>query len=231
MAAATCKTCEAPNRDEIEALGLKAVSGEISWREAARDSGLARYQSLQNHMDKHYVDNVAREAESEFDTLVIEGVAELRQAMRTAPAEVKPLYAVAIMNLKGLAETKPSQQHLIQSLKTIQEMTGMRQEQRLMLTFIDSMFAKPPAVSEPARPILVQNLSESAAMAPPAPPMPTGTAPTPGDESAMAAAMAAGPQAGPAQHAAMTKPAHNISGSAKHTKQQNAMPAYGPASQ
>ena len=55
---------------------------------------------------------------------------------------MKPLFAVAIRNLRGLGDTKPSQQHLIQALKTIQEMTGMKQEQRMMLQFAEAMFGE-----------------------------------------------------------------------------------------
>ena len=76
---------------------------------------------------------------------------------------------------------------------------------------------------------MAMNPNYTAPMAPPAPPMPTGVEPGAGDESAMQAALAAGPQAGPAQHAAMTRPAHNISGGAKRAKKQAAAPAYGPA--
>jgi hypothetical protein len=67
------------------------------------------------------------------------------------------------------------------------------------------------------------NPNFTAPMAPPAPPMPSGTAPTPGDESAMAAGLAAGPQAGPREHKNMTKPPHNIHG----PSQDNG--AYGPS--
>lgn len=93
-------------------------------------------------MEKHYVEAIVRGAEEELDALIAEAVVDLHDAMRMAPPEVKPLYAAAIVNLRGLKDTKPSQQHLIQSLKTIQEMTGMRQEQRMMLTFAEAMFQK-----------------------------------------------------------------------------------------
>lgn len=137
-----CKTCSATNQDELEAVGLRALSGEISWAEAARLAGFTRQQALQNHMEKHYVTAVVEEAKDELDGLIAEAVVDLQQAMRLAPPEVKPLYAAAIVNLRGLAQTKPSQQHLIQALKTIQEMTGMRQEQRMMLVYAEQMFGE-----------------------------------------------------------------------------------------
>jgi len=56
---------------------------------------------------------------------------------------VKPLYATAIRNLRGLMETKPSQQHLIAALKGIHEITGMRMEQQMMLAFGQKMFGAP----------------------------------------------------------------------------------------
>lgn len=160
MPSMRCKACDADNREELEALGLQCISGEMSWREAERQGGYPR-QSLLNHMEKHYVNAVVREAEDEMDGLILDAVAELRASMKMAPTEVKPLYAAAIVNLRGLQDTKPSQQHLITALKTIQEMTGMRQEQRMMLSFIDAMEFAKPAVSVPARPMLVENLADS----------------------------------------------------------------------
>lgn len=151
MAVERCITCAADNQLELEAQGLEAMAGNISWREAGRRAGIAHV-PLKNHMEKHYVDAVVAKADDELDSLIAVAILELAQNMLHAPAEVKPLYAAAIVNLRGLKETKPSQAHLISSLKTIQEMTGMRQEQRLMLTFAEAMFNKPNAlVSTPAR--------------------------------------------------------------------------------
>ena len=140
MPSIPCKTCTAENQDELEAVGLRAMAGEISWREAGRLIGWTRHQALQTHMNNHYVAGVVQDAVDELDSMIAEAVADLSVAMRMAPAEVKPLYAAAIVNLKGLKSTKPSQQHLIQALKTIQEMTGMRQEQRMMLAYAEEMF-------------------------------------------------------------------------------------------
>lgn len=57
-----------------------------------------------------------------------------------------------------------------------------------------------------------QNPNFTAPMAPPSAPMPSGAAPVPGDESAMAAGLAAGPQHGAPHLAKMTRPPHNIKG-------------------
>ena len=63
-------------------------------------------------------------------------------------------------------------------------------------------------------------------MAPPAQAMPGGTQPPESaDEGAMLAGLAAGPQAGPPEHAKMTRPAHNI----KNSKNQADNGSYGPA--
>lgn len=139
----------------MEAEGLRARAGEISWREAAELAGLRYHQPLKTHMDKHYVDvvqvevrNAIASAEAEFDGLVNESILGLQEQMRLAPPEVKPLYAVAIQNLGQLKQTKGSQQNLISALKTIQEMTGMRQGQRLMLQFAEAMFAEVEAKKE-----------------------------------------------------------------------------------
>lgn len=142
MGTTTCKTCLADNQEEQEALGLLAMSGEISWREAVRRLGLGHHAPLQNHMRQHYV--VARQAEVEddFDKLVKEATADLMTQFSLAPPEVKPLILAAIHNIRELRDTKPSQQHLIMALKTIQEMTGMKQEQRMMLLFAEKMFGE-----------------------------------------------------------------------------------------
>lgn len=129
---------------------------EVTWASASRQLGYGDQRSLKNHMEKHVTlrsraaqDVELRQAEDELDAAIEGAVEELFVSMRMAPAEVKPLYAAAIRNLRGLAETKPSQQHLIQALKTIQEMTGMKQEQRMMLQFAEAMFAEVGAA--PAR--------------------------------------------------------------------------------
>lgn len=67
-------------------------------------------------------------------------------------------------------------------------------------------------------------------MAPPAPPMASppgspGAGPPSADEGALLAGLAAGPQAGPAEHAKMTRPAHNM----KNSKSQADNGMYGPA--
>jgi hypothetical protein len=147
----------ADDQAHLEELGHRAERGEISWRAAAREAGMGTASSastsLKNHMEQHYASREERAVESEMELSINEAIQELRVAMRNAPAEVKPLYLVAIQNVQELRSTKPSQQHLIQSLKTIQEMTGMKQEQRLMLQFAEAMFreveAKPVAALPP----------------------------------------------------------------------------------
>lgn len=137
-----CTVCNADNRDFLEELGQQALDGAISWRAATRDAGLNSHQSFKNHMEKHYA------APSSNEELVMDAmvgdlatmVEELKANARLAPPEIAPFYAVAIRNLAGLQETKPSQQHLIQALKAIHEVTGMKMEQRLMLEFAKHQF-------------------------------------------------------------------------------------------
>lgn len=165
----TCKVCLSTDSDEVEAIGITALAGDISWRAAERacaEYGISR-QSLQNHMEQHYTAAIARAndtellaVESEFDASVASSVADLFDSMRMAPPEVKPLYAAAIRNLQGLRDTKPSQQHLIMALKTIQEMTGMKQEQRMLLQFAEQMFGE----VEPARVKVIDVSSEPLAL-------------------------------------------------------------------
>lgn len=156
----TCKVCLHDETPTLEAIGREALDEQISWRAAEREAqpyGISR-QSLKNHMETHYAKAIERSldtellaVESEFDASVNLAVADLFDAMRMAPPEVKPLYMAAIRNLQGLKDTKPSQQHLIMALKTIQEMTGMKQEQRMLLQFAEQMFGE---VAAPQRPVL-----------------------------------------------------------------------------
>lgn len=144
----TCKTCLADNQSEQEAMGLLAMAGEISWREAVRRLGLNHHAPLQNHMRNHYVVAQQQVVDDDFDKLVAEATADLQQQFVLAPPEVKPLILAAIHNIRELRSTKPSQQHLIMALKTIQEMTGMKQEQRMMLLFAEKMFGEVPSAED-----------------------------------------------------------------------------------
>lgn len=149
-----CSICNSERKDELEAIGLAAVDGRISWREAARQGDLTHGQGLKNHMESHYesaLDQVVAELEQELQDEFAETERELLENLRLAPAEVKPLYLLAIRNLRGVMETKPSQQHLIAALKGIHEITGMRQEQQMLLAFGRKMFGGAPEKVEVER--------------------------------------------------------------------------------
>lgn len=146
-----CATCEAENQDELEEAGELAVKGEISWREAARRTGLTHHTGLKAHMTRHWTPPKVPGAAGVEQSLIFSTAAELEAQARLAPPELKPLYLVAIQNLVGLTKTKPSQHNLIIALKAISEITGMKMEQRFMLEFGQAMFAAPlpsPAVAE-----------------------------------------------------------------------------------
>lgn len=134
-----CKTCSADNQDELEAVGLRAVAGEISWREAARLVGWSRHQALQSHMEKHYEAPAVANETDLLDGAINNTIAELLEGLPLQPAAVRPLHIIAIVNLRKVKESK-SHSQLIQALKTAQEMTGMRQEQRMMLSFMEAKF-------------------------------------------------------------------------------------------
>lgn len=85
------------------------------------------------------------EAQNRLSEAVASAIGDLRSRMELAPAEVKPLYLVAIHNLELLHRTPPSQKNLVDALRTIEEMTGMRAEQRLMLTFAQAFFREIPS--------------------------------------------------------------------------------------
>lgn len=151
----TCKTCNAPDQEHIEAIGLKAMEGRISWNQAMKSLGWTNVAPLKNHMTYHFVAPEERElaeVEDQFQESIDEAVSDLFVQMRMAAPEVKPLYATAIQNLRGLRDTKPSQQSLILAMKTIQEMTGMKQEQRLLVQFAEHMFRELPRQAEKALP-------------------------------------------------------------------------------
>lgn len=156
---AVCAVCASENQEEIERYGLLALQG--AWNdELGRPwsfTGVAKKlnlypQSLKNHMVKHYTSAVAADMEDELSRLMAEAEADLLQQFAAAPAEVRPLYLVAIQNLRGLKETKASQQNLINALKTIQEVTGMKSQQAVMLGFARHAFKQlgeaPAALAE-----------------------------------------------------------------------------------
>lgn len=137
-----CTVCNADNRDFLEELGQQALDGALSWRAASREAGLSHHQGFKNHMEKHYArpPTAEEEAMASLSGDLAEMVEALKRQAKIAPPEIAPFYAVAIRNLAGIEETKPSQQHLIQALKAIHEVTGMKMEQRLMLEFAKHQF-------------------------------------------------------------------------------------------
>lgn len=143
-----CKICLNPQRAEIEAMCLEAIAETKSWRSVFMAFELTgNPASLKNHMDKHYAP-VVDVVMSDFDDLVAECIVGLKELLATAPAELKPLYLTAIKNTMGIARTQPSQQNLINSLKVIQEVAGMKQEQRFLLEYSKHAFPQPVAALE-----------------------------------------------------------------------------------
>lgn len=143
--ATRCQVCNSTDQASIEECGVRALSGELSWRAAAEKAGLKYSQPLRVHMENHYVSperEAAAQAVDAYVGLLDELCNDLIAEMELAPANVKPLYLVAIHNARELRNTKPSQQNLITALRTIQEMTGMKQQQQLMLTFAKAHFKK-----------------------------------------------------------------------------------------
>lgn len=144
----SCATCNASTQALLEDIGVRALEGSISWREAARQAGLTHHQGLKNHMESHFIQQAEASVEAEFDGLIEQALWELQDRMRHAPTELKPLFAVQIQNMRGLKDTKPSQQNLIHASKAIQEILGMKVEQRLMLEFARAAFPGATATPE-----------------------------------------------------------------------------------
>ena len=147
-APAACKICSHPQREELESECLEAQAGTKSWRSIFMAFELSgNPASLKNHMDKHY-SPVLDSVSSDFKELVAECVEGLKELLAMAPPELKPLYLTAIKNTLGLANTQPSQQNLINAMKVIQEVAGMKQEQRFMLEYAKHAFPAPVAAIE-----------------------------------------------------------------------------------
>jgi len=142
MPSPACSICTADDPADLETLGLQAEMGEISWREAARRGGLSHAQGLRNHMEKHYhpPEGVLDPAEDELARELLRLEGELLEQMALSPVEIRPLYAVAVRNLRGLLDTKPSQQNLVAALKAIHEITGMKMGQQMLLQFARAHF-------------------------------------------------------------------------------------------
>lgn len=160
MAAVRCLVCLAADIEMLEARGAEALEAErtkapggLSWRRAVEGTAI-RGEQLKNHMLKHVVQPEIQAATDEHDehmrALIEEAKADLEAQFRIAPADVKPLILVAIHNLDFLRLTKPSAENLIKALKTVQEMTGMKNEQRMLLAFGQAKFGKKAEVAAPA---------------------------------------------------------------------------------
>lgn len=152
-----CKTCNHPQRDAAEAYGLEVLAGRGSWRKAKELFDL-HPQSFKAHMERHVVAPAERKRDEEVDSMFESLVGEARDGLMAqfylASDDVKPLILIAIHNLEGLQNTKTSQENLVRSLKTVQEMTGMKNEQRMLLSFAQAMFNKPAAVESKSLPVL-----------------------------------------------------------------------------
>lgn len=149
----TCGICAREDLEDVEQFcfeNAQEFGGELSWKACSRELGLSHSNSITNHMRRHFVApmvDTQRALDGEWERQVQLLEAELYEAANHAPAEVRPLYLVAIRNVRGLLETKPSQQNLTQALKAIHEITGMRVEQKLMLEYAKTRFGGelPPA--------------------------------------------------------------------------------------
>lgn len=149
-----CGICTLPNVEVVESAALDALDGSRSWKSLGDEYSINR-QSLKNHMEKHYraTPSLTSLAMEGLDPAIAMNIEELQGRMAIASPEIKPFYAIAIQNLKGLLETKPSQQNLIAALKAITEVTGMKQSQTLMIEFARHQFnqlnvSPPPSLEQ-----------------------------------------------------------------------------------
>lgn len=134
--AARCSVCTHADRELAETAGAEALAGAISWRQAALPFGV-RHEQLKRHMEAHVVApaeaELSEQEASEFDALVARAKDGLLEQFDYLPPDIRPLLLIATHNLDGIKRSRASMETLIKALKAIQEMTGMKQEQRLML--------------------------------------------------------------------------------------------------
>lgn len=145
----TCRICnntEPELRKKLEFQGALCLKGAQTWRGAIREAGDESYsgQQLKNHMTKHVkvvqdVGDIAKN-ESTLKQRIQFTIQGLLAKMVTAPVELQPLYAVAVHNLMRIEETQPSQANLIKALDTIQQITGMKMQQAMLLQFATAAF-------------------------------------------------------------------------------------------
>lgn len=162
---AACKVCNAPNRDAIEALGREALDGTRSWRSCADPAkggfdGL-NHTSLKNHMEKHFVSETQREIEDEWKSMVGETIEELKLKMAQVAPELRGYYVVMVQNLQGLLDTKPSQENLLKAMKFLQEATGMKQQQQLLLDYLKAFKSAPKPRAVESASEVVEELPEA----------------------------------------------------------------------
>lgn len=152
-----CKTCNHQDRAAVEAVGLLAVNGEISWREAARRVEYSDPPALKRHMENHFLQGEVVDSTQEFKDRCERTARLLEDGLPLLPPEIQALRLVQIHNLRHLHASKPSTQHLIMASKTEQEMTGMKAGQKLLLAFAEGMFG----VKAPAEVIQVESTSHT----------------------------------------------------------------------
>lgn len=161
-----CITCHHDQKADVEADGVLAIRGTISWAEAARRWGYNNHKTLKRHMENHWKspEEEGRErAEDELLDTIVSAERELLDLAAVSPPQVKPLYLTAARNMRSLLDTKPSQQNLIAALKTAQEITGMKAQHQLLLAAGEAMFAKAELGAEkpaPKRPPAIEAPSE-----------------------------------------------------------------------
>jgi hypothetical protein len=123
-----CRICVSPNRVYIERLKESGKSYTEMARLVEAEFGERIYtRSFTVHFTKHVKVETAA---------YMTGLKEaLQHEMELAPPTIAPLYALALRNLEGLEDTKPSQEHLIRALKAIHEITGLRLQQHMLVAF------------------------------------------------------------------------------------------------
>lgn len=146
-----CIICTSEGRkDEFESIGLQALKGEISWREAGRLVG-TNNQSVRNHMTAHFESEGQKRqkvADDELAQAIVDAERDLLEAAQVSPPQVKALYLTAAHNLRGLMDTRSNQGNIIAALKAAQEITGMKAQHQLLLAAGQAMFAKQDTAAE-----------------------------------------------------------------------------------
>ena len=129
-----CSVCINPHREFIEAQLAKGMAyRQIIAEVNAKGGGSLSLSTISYHKNHVVVVDPFEESQAQL-------VEDLHREMAMAPPTVQPLYMVLIRQLDGIKGMKPSADSVIKAATAIAQITGMRQQQALLLAYADRAF-------------------------------------------------------------------------------------------